>query len=240
MSDTTHCHIFPLYQQPRFDILDRAKYSPPSPTKTSAFGSDSSPLPTHSTTTSSRLSGSYEPSQVGSVIEDNLSRVDNSAMPHQRPIVPPLQMPSQSNQSHLPALQSPYHSFQGHHPYGSYYHPAVSPPPQHYASFPAYPYSPPLRPVQEQFHAVATPPYASPVLYNAAPLQSPPLMHVQRRPSYSGGLFLADYSNSTVPTSPISPFSYYPTTQPFAFHAPGSQTSSSNPFERQVSFNFFS
>jgi hypothetical protein len=216
MTDQYTSGTFPFpYRHP--DNVDIAKYSPPSTTNASAYESDS-PLAAHSSTTaSSRLSGSYEPSQVGSYMEEHMAQMQLNDSPHlqqqhpqhphpHRPQLPNLILPSNMNMATSHARPNTVHApYTNYHQttYPSYY--VGSPVLQEH---PSYPYSP-IHATPEHHHVV---PAARP-MYFSAPISPPPLPsatyphpQIARRASF--GVYYYDFPSATAMQSPTTPYAY--------------------------------
>jgi len=198
------------------DNLDIAKYSPPSTANASTYEFDS-PLAAHSSTTaSSRISGSYEPSQVSSYMEEHMAQMQLNDSPqlqqqHQhpqphRPQLSHLILPSNMNipTSHArpSTVHAPYSNY--HQTYPSYY--VGSPVLQEH---PSYLYSP-VHATSEHHHVV---PAARP-MYFSTPISPPPLTsatyphpQIARRASF-GVYYSYDYPSAAALQSPTTPYAY--------------------------------
>lgn len=213
-----------------FDLAKYTTTNSPASAPQSVYGSESPLAATASTTTasSSRLSGSYEPSQVGSYMEDMSAQMAHLAVgesPLPQPVHPQSQQQQQQQQpqqqpqqpqphpqrpqlSHIitsptntgrpTSIHAPYSNF---HSYPNYYpaSPVVRDHPQ-------YPYSP------EQHQAVPTPYFPTPLSPPPPPPQvQPAAYHPQmvRRPSY-GGYYTYEYAPTPPVQSPVTPYAYGP------------------------------
>jgi hypothetical protein len=199
---------YPLFAQR--DATDASKYTPPSTTKTSLYESES-PLGAHSSTTSSRLSGSYEPSQVSSMVEElnsdlvQMQTSQSATHTSQRPCLPELILPSNMPPNQGPAnpIHAPYSNFQS---YPNGWESVGSPMMRQHSG---YSYGP-IYPPTEQHHGMsAQPPFPSPVHYNSPQTahQTPhPLPQMPRRASV--GVYW-NYEFVNPPLSPGSPYGYH-------------------------------
>ncbi|KAG8786827.1 mRNA binding protein puf3 [Serendipita sp. 397] len=230
MADSSSYSMFPLYG--RHDAPELAKYSPVSTGKASVYETES-PLAAHSSTStsaSSRLSGSYEPSQVESIIDEmgesfaklqvnnpvahnNNPHIGSAPAPtSQRPHVPHLILSSTTSnfpQARMGAVQAPY----GPQPPHSYYAVATSPVLQDH---PAYSYPSIHANIQHRMVPAAS--YASPVMYSPPPVHAAPYHQMTRRPSISV-YHPYDYGGMH---SPISPYGYHHPVNPFSYGPPTS------------------
>lgn len=204
---TTTSGAFPFPYR-HADNLDISKYSPASTANASAYESES-PLAAHSSTTaSSRLSGSYEPSQVGSYMEEQSAHMQGTDSLHQQPQRPQLShliMPSPTmnvatSHARPNAIHAPYTNY---HAYPNYY--VGSPVVQEHA----YSYSP-VHATPEQHHAAA----AGRPMYFPTPISPPPLPaatyphpQMSRRTSF-GVYYSYDYPHGTALQSPTTPYAY--------------------------------
>jgi hypothetical protein len=222
MSDQSSVN-YPLFAQR--DPTDAAKFTSPSTTKTSLYESES-PLGAHSSTTSSRLSGSYEPSQVSSMMDELNSdlaqmRTNEPATytnnASQRPYLPQLILPSNMppNQGHANPVHAPYSNFQ---------------------SYPmmrqGYSYGPIYTPTEQHHGMSAQQPFHSPVHYNSPQaVHSVPHAHQQMPRRESIGLYqYAYYEYGNTPLSPSSPYGYHqPTVNPPLVMMPAQQYPTSPP-----------
>lgn len=210
--------IYPLFSQ--LDPKDTSKYTPPSPAKTSLYDSES-PLGAHSSTTSSRLSGSYEPSQGSSMVDELNSDLAQMRMgepvPHtpsastqpSRPYLPELILPSNMGPNHRPSpIHAPYSNFQT-------YFPMVSSPviPEH----PAYSYGPMYTPAEQPHHGLPQQPsFAAPMHFNSPPAaHAAPYPHPQMPRRASVGVYYNYEFGTNTPLSPVSPYGFHhPTVSP--------------------------
>ncbi|KAG9045032.1 mRNA binding protein puf3 [Serendipita sp. 407] len=230
MADSSSYSMFPLYG--RHDAPELAKYSPVSTGKASVYETES-PLAAHSSTStsaSSRLSGSYEPSQVESIIDEmgesfaklqvnnpvahnNNPHIGSAPAPtSQRPHVPHLILSSTTSnfpQARMGAVQAPY----GPQPPHSYYAVTTSPVLQDH---PAYSYPSIHANIQHRMVPAAS--YASPVMYSPPPVHAAPYHQMTRRPSISV-YHPYDYGGMH---SPISPYGYHHPVNPFSYGPPTS------------------
>jgi hypothetical protein len=204
--------IYPLFAHR--DSKDASKYTPPSTAKTSLYESES-PLGAHSSTTSSRLSGSYEPSQVSSMVDELNSdlaqmRMGESAThttnASHRPYLPELTLPSNMppNQGRANPVHAPYSNFQ---PYANYWEVVGSPVIREH---PGYSYGPIYTPT-EQHHGMSTQPsFPSPVHYNSPPMaHAAAYPHPQMPRRASVGVYYNYEFGANVPLSPVSSYGYH-------------------------------
>lgn len=209
--------IYPsLYAQR--DNQDASKYStPPSTAKTSLYESES-PLGAHSSTTSSRLSGSYEPSQVSSIVDELNSdmaqmKMGESATTHhpahssQRPYLPglilPSNMPTPTHHAHRPnTIHAPYSNF---HSYPNYFPVAGSPVLREH---PTYSYGPIFAATREPVPA-PQPSFPSPIHYNSPPPVHAAPYHPDMPRRASVGVYYNYEFGASTPLSPVSPYGYH-------------------------------
>ena len=209
MSDQSPVN-YPFFSQR--DATDATKFTSPSTTKTSLYESES-PLGAHSSTTSSRLSGSYEPSQVSSIMDElnsDLAQMQTNESAtytnnaSQRPYLPQLILPSNMppNQGHANPIHAPYSNFQSYpNSWGSVGSPMMRQPS-------GYPYGPIYTPTEQHHGMSAQPPFPAPVHYNSPPTAHsvPHLQQMPRRTSF-GVYSYYEYGNP--PLSPGSPYGYH-------------------------------
>lgn len=232
--------LYPLFSQQQ-QHQDTKYSTPPSTAKTSLYESES-PLGAHSSTTSSRLSGSYEPSQVSSIVDDLNSDMaqmkimgDSATSSSQRPYLPGLVLPSNMPPSRPNPIHATYNNF---HSYPNYYPVAGSPVLREH---PTYSYGP-MFAAREQHHH-AQPSFPSPIHYTSPPpVHTAPYQDVPRRASV--GVYYNYEYGANAPLSPISPYGYHhgvssppmmfmPTPQPY----PASPPLIPAPVTRQVRYS---
>ena len=208
---------YPLYSQQQ-DATAPSKYSSNSSPKPSLYESES-PLVAHSSTSSSRLSGSYEPSQVSSMVDDLNSELaqmrmneSTSAMTgnNNKPYLPGLILPTSNRPG--PPVHAPYTNY---HSYPNYFPvPAGSPVLREH---PTYSYGPIFATREQHPHHVSFP---SPIHYNSpAPppihYNSPPAPDMPRRASV-GVYYNYEYGTNT-PLSPVSPYGFHMSSPPMMY-----------------------